>query len=69
LRTDELSSFAWRSDLRDVDRNLSGADANTEAVDHTTDDEHGDVLRSANDDASDDPDDGSDLDCDLACAR
>ncbi|KAH0356612.1 hypothetical protein KCU81_g274, partial [Aureobasidium melanogenum] len=67
--TDELSSLAWRSDLRDVDRNLGGADANTEAVDYTTDDEHGDVLRSADDDAANNPDDGSDLDCDLAYAR
>lgn len=44
LCADELSSLAWRSDLRDVDRDLSGTDANTEAVDYATDDEHGDVL-------------------------
>jgi hypothetical protein len=66
LKTDELSSFAWRRNLRNVDRNLGRADANTEAVDYTTNDEHGDVLRGTDDDASDDPNDGSNLDCDLA---
>jgi hypothetical protein len=66
LKTDELSSLAWRRNFRNVDRNLGRADANTEAVDYTADDEHGDVLRGADDDASNDPNDGSDLDCDLA---
>jgi hypothetical protein len=66
LKTHELSSLAWRRDFRDVDWNLSRADANTEAVDYTADDEHGNVLRGADDDASDDPNDGSNLDCDLA---
>ena len=45
---------------------MSRADADAEAVDDTANDEHGDVLRGTDDDASNDPGDGTDLDGDLA---
>jgi hypothetical protein len=67
LKTDNLSSLARQWNLGEIDRNLGRADADTEAIYNTTDDEHGDILRSADDDTSNDPDDGSDLDGDLAC--
>jgi hypothetical protein len=66
LKTNELSSLAWRRNFRNVDWNLSRTDTDTEAINHTANDEHGNVLRGADDDASNDPDDGSDLDCNLA---
>lgn len=49
-----------------VDRNLGRADADAESVDDTTDNEHGNVLRSTDNDTSNNPDDGSDLDSNLA---
>lgn len=67
LETNELASHARQRDFREIDGDLSRADTDTEAVDHTTDDEHGNVLRGGDDDASNDPDDSSDLDSDLAC--
>jgi hypothetical protein len=67
LKTDEFSSLAWKRDFGDIDRDLGRADADTEAVDNTANDEHGDVLRGADDDASNDPDNGSDLIGGLAC--
>lgn len=67
LGTNKLSSLAWGCDFRDVDRNLGRADADTEAVDYTADNEHGNVLRGGDDNASNDPNDSSDLNCDLAC--
>lgn len=57
LRTNETASLCrWRH-LRDVDWHLSGADTDAEAVDDTTDDEHGNVLCSRDDDAANDPND------------
>lgn len=67
LSADELSSHAGRGHLREIDRNLGRADADTEAIDYAADDKHGNVLRGADDNASNDPNDGSDLNCDLAC--
>jgi hypothetical protein len=67
LSTDKLSSLAWGRDFRDVDRDLGRADADTEAIDYTADDEHGNVLRGGDDNASNDPNDGSNLNGDLAC--
>lgn len=46
---------------------MSRADADTEAVDDTTDDEHGNVLRGADNNATNNPDDSSGLDGSLAC--
>jgi len=66
LSTNKLSSLAGRCDFRDVDRHLCRANADTESVDDTADDKHGNVLRGTNDDASNHPDDGTDLNCHLA---
>jgi len=56
-----------RETSREIDRDLCRADPDTEAVDNTTDDKHGNVLRGADNDASDNPDNGSTLNDDLAC--
>lgn len=50
-----------RSEFRDVDRDLSGADTDRETVDEATDDEHADVLSGAGDDGTNDPDGTTDL--------
>ena len=50
-----------RSEFRDVDRDLSGADTDRETVDEATDDEHTDVLSGAGDDGTNDPDGTADL--------
>lgn len=50
-----------RSEFRDVDRDLSGADTDRETVDEATDDEHTDVLSGAGDDGTNDPDGTSNL--------
>lgn len=60
LSTDETTTLGWWSNLRDVDRDLSRAYTDAEAVDDATDDQHWDVLRSRHNDAANDPDDGAD---------
>lgn len=50
LATDESSTLRWWCNLGNIDGNLSGADSNRETVDDTSDDKHGNVLGSANDD-------------------
>jgi hypothetical protein len=62
LHADKATALRRRRKLRNVDRNLSGADANAETVDDATDDEHGDVLRCGRDDGADNPDDSADHD-------
>lgn len=49
LCPDQTSTLAGRSQFGNVYGHLSGADTNTEAIDDTTDDQHGDVLRRTND--------------------
>lgn len=56
------ASFGGGSELCDVDGNLRAANTNTETVDESTDDEHGDILGSARDNGTDDPDEAADLD-------
>jgi hypothetical protein len=66
LHADKPTTLGWRGDLRDVDRNLSRADTNAEAVDDATDDKHGDVLRGSRDGRANDPDHSADHDGFLA---
>jgi hypothetical protein len=60
LHADKPTTLGRRGDLRDVDRDLSGADTNAEAVDDATDDKHGDVLRGSRDSRANDPDHSAD---------
>jgi hypothetical protein len=66
LRADHTSTLTGGSQLGDVDGDLSRTDTDRETVDEATDDEHTDVLGSADEDGTDDPDDATNLDGALA---
>lgn len=55
LDTDKPASFRRRSKLTDIHGNLGRLNANSKAIDNTPDDEHADILRSANEGRSDHP--------------
>lgn len=55
LETNQTTTLGWRCDLRDIDRNLSRADTHAEAVDDTTNDQHGNVLGGADNDRTNTP--------------
>jgi hypothetical protein len=50
LTSDKSTTLGWWCDFGDVDGNLSRADTDGETVDDTANDQHGDVLRSTDDD-------------------
>lgn len=62
LGSDNTSALGGRSQLGDVDRDLGGADADRDAVDEATDNQHADILCGTRDDGTNDPDGASDLD-------
>lgn len=66
LHAHEATALRRRCDLGNVDWNLSRTDADTEAIDDATDDEHGDVLRGGCDDRTNHPDHSTDHDSLLA---
>lgn len=44
LSPDQTTALTRGSELGNVHRHLGGADANTNAIDHTSNDEHADIL-------------------------
>lgn len=55
LGADETTTLGGRRKLRDVDRDLSGLNSDTETVDNTSGDEHTHVLGSADNNGADNP--------------
>ena len=47
LSTDDTTTFTWWCQFGDVDRNLSGANTDSPTVDESSNNEHSDVLRGA----------------------
>jgi hypothetical protein len=62
LRSYNTTAAGGRSEFRDVDRDLSGADTDGETIDEATNDEHADVLGGTGNDGTDNPDGTTDLD-------
>lgn len=62
LQADQASTLGGRHALADVNWYLCGLDTDTNTVDDSSDDQHGNVLRCADDDGADDPDDAADHD-------
>ena len=56
------ASLAGGRDLSDVDGNLGTADADSQPVDDTANDQHANVLRGTDDDRPNAPDDTANLD-------
>ena len=63
LSANKTTSLRWWSHFRDVDRNLSTADANGKTIDDSASDQLSDVLCCCGDDTANDPDDCTDHDC------
>lgn len=55
LGADQTAALGGRCDLRDIDGDLGGADADGDAVDDAANDEHGDVLGGTDQDGPDAP--------------
>lgn len=56
MHADQPATLGGQGNLGDVDRYLRRADANADAVDNATDDEHGNVLGGTDDDTANHPD-------------
>ena len=52
LSSDEPTTFAWRGELGDVDRDLGRTDANADTVDESANNEHSDILGSTDENRS-----------------
>ena len=55
LGADETAALGGRSNLRNIDRDLSGLDSDTETVDDTSGNKHTHVLGSASNNGADNP--------------
>ena len=65
LSSDESSSLGGWCDFCDIDWNLCRANADRKTVDNTANDQHGNAIRSTDEDGADTPDHGTDLDSSL----
>jgi hypothetical protein len=66
LRPNDTATLTGRCQFGDVNGDLGGANTHGQAVDESTNDEHGDVLGRTDEDGADTPDDGTRLDGSLA---